>query len=111
MPFFGMSRLPAKEVAPGVEVQAFSGKKMTLTLFTMTPGSEVPGHAHPHEQMGTVLKGAIELFIGDEKRVVRPGDCWLIPSNVVHRGVCLDETSELLEFFSPCREDYAPAFK
>lgn len=108
MPFFNLKELTSRELAPGVEVKACSGEKMTITLFSMAPGAAVPKHAHPHEQIGTVLKGTMELIIGEEKKVVSEGDIWLIPPNVSHEGHALNEPCEVLEFFSPPREDYAP---
>jgi quercetin dioxygenase-like cupin family protein len=108
MPFFDLSQLTSKELAPGVTIKAGSGEKMTLSHFSMAPGAVIPEHSHPHEQMGTVLKGRIELIIGEDKKVVSKGDYWLVPSNVVHQGRALDEASEILELFAPIREDYAP---
>jgi len=96
-----------KSLAPGVDIKSLTGEKMSMVIFYIAPGSDIPEHSHPHEQMGTVLKGALELTIGEEKKVVRPGDAWSIPSDVVHRGRSLDEGAEVLEFFSPPREDYA----
>ena len=97
----------AKSLAPGVEIKSLTGEKMSMVIFNLAPGADVPEHAHPHEQIGTVLKGSLELTIGDEKKVVKPGDAWCIPSDVVHSGHCLDEGAELVEFFSSPREDYA----
>jgi quercetin dioxygenase-like cupin family protein len=36
-------------------------------------GVEVPQHQHPHEQIGIILKGQIEVVIGNETRVI--GSC------------------------------------
>jgi len=94
-------------LAPGVDIKSLTGEKMSMVIFYIAPGSDIPEHSHPHEQMGTVLKGALELTIGDEKKVVRPGDAWRIPSDVAHSGHSLDEGAEVLEFFSPVREDYS----
>ena len=96
-----------KSLAPGIDIKAFTGEKMSMVVFYIAPGAEVPEHTHPHEQIGTVLKGSLELTIGDEKKVVKPGDAWCVPSNVVHRARCLEEAVEVLECFSPPREDYA----
>ena len=97
----------AKSLAPGVDIKSLTGEKMSMVIFYIAPGADVPEHSHPHEQMGTVLKGALELTIGEERKVVRPGDAWRIPSDVAHSGHCLDEATEVLEFFSPVREDYS----
>lgn len=101
-----INELKGKSLAPGVNIKALTGENMSMVVFYIAPGADVPEHSHPHEQMGTVLKGALELVIGDEKKVVKPGDVWSIPPNVVHGGHCLDLAAEVLEFFSPPREDY-----
>jgi quercetin dioxygenase-like cupin family protein len=107
MPFFNLSDLNPKNLADGVTIKAVSGEKMTMTVFYLTEGSSVPEHSHPHEQIGTVLKGTLELIIGDEKRVVTEGDGWVIPSDVVHKGHCVEGPAEVMEFFAPVREDYS----
>ena len=99
--------LTANSLAPGVDIKALTGDKMSMVVFYISPEADIPEHSHPHEQIGTVLKGSLELIIGDEKKVVKPGDAWCIPSDVVHRGRCLEEAAEVLECFSPPREDYA----
>jgi quercetin dioxygenase-like cupin family protein len=91
--------------APGVEMRVIHGEKMTLVFFKLYPGAGPPLHAHPHEQMGTVLKGSIELVVADEKRIVHEGEAYHIPSNVLHGGRCLEAPSEVIEVFSPARED------
>ena len=106
-----MSYYVVKEIAPkkpteGVEMRVISGDKMTMAFFHLEPGAEIPVHSHPHEQIGTVLKGSIELIIDKEKQVVKEGNAYLVRSNVVHSGRCLESPSEVLEVFSPPREDY-----
>ena len=90
---------------PGVEMRVIHGEKMTMAFFRLQPGSQIPEHAHAHEQMGTVLKGTIELVVAGEKKTVRPGEAYHIPSNAIHSGQCGDSTAEVIEVFSPVRED------
>lgn len=107
MPFYNFNDLNPKQPAEGVELKVVSGNKMTLVTFYLSPGSAMPEHSHPHEQMGLIVKGKLELTIGDEKKTVAKGDAWHIPSDVSHKGVCLDEPAEVVEVFAPPREDYA----
>jgi unsaturated pyranuronate lyase len=107
MPFFNLNNLKTKTLADGVTIKAVSGEKMTMTVFYLAKGAAVPEHAHPHEQIGTVLRGTLELIIGEEKRVVSKGEGWVIPSHVVHKGHCIEGPAEVLEFFAPTRDDYA----
>ena len=102
-----IEKLNSKSLAPGVDIKSLTGEKMSMVFFYIAADAAIPEHSHPHEQIGTVLKGSLELIIGDEKKVVKPGDVWCIPPDVVHKGQCLGQPAEVLEFFSPVREDYA----
>jgi len=82
------------------------GERMTMVFFQLQPGSGIPEHSHAHEQMGTVLKGTVELRVAGERRVVHPGEAYHIPSEVVHSGKCGDSPAEVIEVFSPVREDF-----
>jgi quercetin dioxygenase-like cupin family protein len=55
--------------------------------------------------MGTVLKGSLEMRIGPEKKIVKPGEAYHIPSDVLHSGKCLEGPAEVLEVFTPRRDD------
>ena len=81
------------------------GENMTFVFFNLAPGSVVPEHSHPHEQIGTVLKGSVELNIAGEKKIVTAGGAYHIRRDVVHSGKNLDVASEVIEVFSPVRED------
>ena len=105
MNHFVLKAMTPRVPAPGVEMRVINGEKMTMVFFKLEPGAGVPLHAHPHEQVGTVLKGSIEFVIADEKRIVREGEAYQVPSNVLHGGKCGESPSEIIEVFSPVRED------
>jgi quercetin dioxygenase-like cupin family protein len=107
MTFSNFDDITEKQIAEGVELKAISGDAMTMTMFYVSQGGVVPEHSHPHEQIGTILEGSMELIIGDEKKIVTNGDLWVIPSNVEHKGHCVEGPAKVLEVFSPVREDYA----
>ncbi|UCF83896.1 MAG: cupin domain-containing protein [Desulfobacteraceae bacterium] len=106
MSYFVVKELEAKELAEGIEIRVIPGARMTMVFFDIKPGAEIPEHSHPHEQMGKVLKGSIELAIGEEKKIVGEGDAYHVASDVVHSGRCGESPSQILEVFSPPREDY-----
>jgi quercetin dioxygenase-like cupin family protein len=105
MNFYTIKEIETKKPAEGVEIRVVPGEKMTLVFFYLSPGAKIPEHSHAHEQIGTVLKGSLELSIGAEKRIVNPGQAYLIPSDVPHSGKNLGAPSEIIEVFSPTRED------
>jgi quercetin dioxygenase-like cupin family protein len=105
MNYFYLEDVKAKQPAEGVDVRVIPGERMTMAFFHLEPGAMIPEHAHPHEQLGTVLKGSIQLAIGEENKVVTEGVAYRVPPNVAHSGRCLESPSEVLEVFSPPRED------
>lgn len=81
------------------------GEHTLLSEVVLERDGIVPLHAHPHEQIGYVARGAIEFTIGEEKVVVRAGDGYVIPGNVPHSCLALED-SLALDIFSPVREEY-----
>ena len=77
-----------------------------MSVVEIAPGSEVPNHAHPHEQAGLVLQGEFEFTIGGETKRLRQGDAYVIPGQVEHSLVGSDGWSRALDIFSPPREEY-----
>ena len=86
------------------------GKNLMLSYLEMDEGAVVPMHHHPHEQGGMLLKGTIELTIGDEKRICQAGSMFLIPPNTPHKATAIGGPAVVLDVFSPIREDYAEMF-
>lgn len=84
-----------------------SGEKVMFLLVEMEPGSVIPLHSHPHEQMGICLKGKVEFQSGEKTVVVEPDTVYVIPSNEKHGAKPIGkEKAVVLEVFSPPREDY-----
>jgi len=105
--FFNFPRdFKAKEPAPGFLLHAVWGERMTFSRVTLQPHSEAALHNHPHEQMGIVLEGEFEMTIGDETRLLKKGDMYLVPPGVTHGGVTLAREALVLDVFSPPREDF-----
>jgi quercetin dioxygenase-like cupin family protein len=106
MSYFVVKELEPIKLVEGIEIRVIHGEKMTMVFFDIAPGAEVPEHSHPHEQMGTVIQGSLEFVLGGEKKTVKEGDAYHVPSNMVHSGRCGESPAKILEIFSPPREDY-----
>jgi quercetin dioxygenase-like cupin family protein len=104
--FLHGDRLFAKQLAPGASAKIGWGEKTMLSLVTLEPGSQVGLHAHPHEQAGYVIEGEFEFTIGDEQRMVKPGDMYIIPGNVQHGVLHVKTRSVALDIFAPPRDEY-----
>lgn len=96
----------AKEVAPGVSIKTYWQNEMLLSVVELEPHAIVPLHSHPHEQAGTVIWGEMELTIAGEKRLLKAGDCYIIPGDVEHTATAGDQSTRVIDVFAPVREEY-----
>jgi quercetin dioxygenase-like cupin family protein len=107
MPFFDLTNQPTKEIFPGVTITTTWGESLMMSFVRFAYArAEVPTHQHPHEQMGMGLEGEFELVIGEEARIIRTGDSYLIPSNIPHSARSINGPARALDIFHPAREDY-----
>lgn len=81
-------------------------KNVMLTWVEMEPGSILPEHSHPHEQISLVVRGALELTVDGATRVMRQGDVAVVPSHIRHSGRVLEEPTVAVDAWNPIREDY-----
>lgn len=79
--------------------------KIMLVHVAFDRGGIGPVHKHIHSQVTYVQKGKFEVTIGDETQILKEGDGFYIPPNVLHGAICLED-GELLDVFSPIREDF-----
>ena len=107
MAVIDISTIPTRDLAPGIHARVMHGHALSMMRVHIDAGSDLPEHSHPHEQGGMLIRGTLELTIGDETRLCQPGSMFLIPPNVKHRAVAVGGPCVVLDVFSPVREDYA----
>ncbi len=106
MSFYNPAERTPKELFPGAVARTFWGENILLSYLDLAPGAFVPPHSHPHEQAGIVLEGELEFTIGDETRIVKIGEIFIIPGGVEHSVKVGDAPARALDIFSPVREAY-----
>jgi quercetin dioxygenase-like cupin family protein len=89
--FWILEDIPSRELAPGVIAKIASGEKVMFSLVTLAPNAVVPEHSHPHEQMGMMVSGTLELTVAGETS---------------HKAVAGPQGAMTLEAFSPPREEF-----
>ncbi len=95
-----------EEVGVGVKrkIMAYDERLMMVKVAFETGGVGVV-HQHLHTQITHVQSGVFEIEIDGEKQILKSGDAFFIPTNVLHGAVCLEE-GILIDVFSPMREDF-----
>ena len=97
--------LEEREPAPGYRARFVHSENMTLAYWDVTAGAVLPEHAHPHEQVSTLLEGRFEMVLDGETHELEPGRVLVIPSNMKHSGRALTDC-RILDVFHPVREEY-----
>ena len=105
MLIYDLDKLEIKEPSPGFKVQYVHSQHMSLAYWSIEAGVVVPEHAHPNEQLMTLLEGAFELSIEDDTTVVSAHHVIVIPANLSHSGVALTQC-RIIDVFHPVRRDY-----
>ena len=105
MAIYETEKLKVKEVLPGFLGRFIHTERATVAFWKIREGSELPLHAHPHEQVTIVEEGKLSMTMNDESRTLEKGMVMTIPSNAVHSGRALTDCS-ILDIFCPPREDY-----
>lgn len=104
--FIEDSELPWEEVAPGMKRKIMSyDERLMVVKVSFEKGAVGVLHQHYHTQISHVESGEFEVEIAGEKKVLKAGDAFYIPPNVIHGAVCL-EPGILIDVFSPMREDF-----
>jgi quercetin dioxygenase-like cupin family protein len=94
------------DLAPGVTGRPVFGEGAMLNVIEFEPGSTVPTHSHPHEQLGLVLRGMQALVVGGVAHELGPMEGYVLPGGVEHSAYCGPEGALVLDVFRPVREDY-----
>lgn len=62
-------------------------------------------HRHVHTQIAYIIKGRFEFDMDGDKAILEAGDSVYIPGDAPHGLLCLEE-GELIDIFTPQREDF-----
>ncbi len=92
---------------PGMlrQVLAYNPHLM-LVRHTFEKGWKGARHSHPHHQMVYVVRGHIRFEAEGKSWEMRAGDSIVVEGGVEHEAAAL-EASEVLDIFTPFRQEYA----
>ena len=96
-----------RDAKPGMirQVLAYNAQLM-LVRHNFTKGWVGARHKHPHHQMVYVVKGHIVFEAEGKSWELRAGDSVVVGGDLDHQASALED-SEVLDIFTPYREDYA----
>ncbi|MFI3280272.1 MAG: cupin domain-containing protein [Rikenellaceae bacterium] len=104
--FLFESELKWENPSPGVkrQIMGYDGQLMIVKVLC-EKDAIVPVHQHFHSQASYVVSGKFEIQIGEEKKILSPGDGCYTEPDLAHGVVCLEE-GIVIDTFSPTRVDF-----
>jgi quercetin dioxygenase-like cupin family protein len=99
---------PKEQLAAGIERRFLHGERAMVAQIYLKKGTVVPKHVHEAEQISYIVEGKLRLQLGEDGSQVfdvPAGEVLIIPSNVPHSAVALDDVYDI-DVFSPPREDW-----
>jgi quercetin dioxygenase-like cupin family protein len=100
--------MPAEPLKGGITRKMISGDRMMIAHIYFKKGDDVPQHSHDNEQLTYILSGALKFWFGakgEQEVTVTAGEVVVIPSNLPHRALALEDTLDV-DIFCPPREDW-----
>jgi quercetin dioxygenase-like cupin family protein len=85
--------------------KAIHSGNMTIARLELLKDAQVAEHSHHNEQITMVERGSLKFAIDGGHKVVRAGETLVIPPNVPHGVVALEDTV-VFDVFAPRRDDW-----
>jgi quercetin dioxygenase-like cupin family protein len=82
-----------------------TGENAMVAQLGLSKDCVVPLHHHESEQISVVLQGALKFELEGREVMVRAGELLVIPSNVPHSALAIEDTIGI-DVFSPIRHDW-----
>jgi|WetSurSiteA1Bulk_404760.scaffolds.fasta_scaffold40937_2 quercetin dioxygenase-like cupin family protein len=97
MAFWNLSALQLEEFRPGIMSKAEIGEDLIMVYMEISSRKEDTGHRHPFDQCGVVLEGRIEMFIGEDRKILNSSESYFIASGQHHGWKTFDEPVRVLD--------------
>ena len=104
--FTRLAELERTRIWPGVIGRVVKGLNLTVAIVELEPGSLVPEHHHPQEQIGFVIEGTITCRCAGEERELRPGGIYRFVDDSPHEIRAAAEGAIVADLFAPSRDDW-----
>ena len=82
-----------------------TGEEVMVAKLWLFKDCLVPVHHHESEQISIVFEGALKFEMEGREVMVRAGEVLVIPSNIPHSALAIEDTVGI-DVFSPIRRDW-----
>jgi quercetin dioxygenase-like cupin family protein len=97
MAFWNLGTLQLEAFRPGIMSKAELGNDLIMVCMEIGAEMEDSGHTHTSDQCGIVLEGQIEMFIGNDRKLLNANETYFIPSGQEHGWKTFGKSVRLLD--------------
>ncbi len=97
--------MPWERVTQEITRKIISGENEMIAHVYLKKGAVVPEHSHVSEQITYILEGVLKLSVDGQALTVAAGQVLVIPPNVPHKALAIENTLDV-DIFSPIRRDW-----
>lgn len=94
-----------EKVTEDISRKIVTGVNEMVAQVYLKKDALVPEHHHVSEQISYIVQGSLKFWVGGEELILRAGQLLVIPSNVPHKALALEDTLDI-DIFSPIRQDW-----
>jgi quercetin dioxygenase-like cupin family protein len=102
---FHLDAQPVEKVNDLLSRQYLDGTNVTFVKWTAKKGAVIQLIHHVNEQVTWFTKGLAEVYSQGEKFIMRTGDIMVLPPNVPHEFLYLEDTIDI-DIFAPVRQNW-----
>jgi quercetin dioxygenase-like cupin family protein len=105
---YNWEKVPLERLNNKISRKVVTSDRMMVAHVYIEKDGIVPKHSHHNEQISYILEGALKFLLGedqDEEVIVRSSEVLVIPSNLPHSALALEDTIDV-DIFNPPREDW-----
>ncbi|MCX5872906.1 MAG: cupin domain-containing protein [Deltaproteobacteria bacterium] len=96
-----------EKLSEAISRQMIWGKNLMAVRIELAPNSGVPIHEHESEQLTMVQTGQVTLHFPEHGDfILGPNEMLVIPSMVPHSALAGPEGCQVIDLFSPIRQDF-----
>ncbi len=96
-------RHPVEAPVAGVRAWQVETPRITLALYELEAGVDVPEHVHEGDEVGVVISGRIVVTVDGDSRTLAEGETFLIAKGRRHSARTTTAACRLFEGYAPHR--------
>jgi len=102
---YDFSQVKKEILSDKITRQYVMGAQSMLVKWTLKKGAVIPMHFHVNEQITWITQGSVKVSSQGKEFMVKAGGILIIPANVPHEFLALEDTIDI-DVFTPVREDW-----